>query len=298
VSRSERHQQHLRATRQLSWYLLLRHGKCQLPHAIERAIPATSDLPLLGWEGSVVPWQDMSGARGEPLVVNPIPFRPSFDTSSITGLYAGLHFPSGCLDFEEEDSPSFGLDFFWLRNPESMLQFRYACDELLSDRSEGYNTSGESYDPTRECFDIDHEIPDEGNHHSMPREGDQPPLCVWEVVEPGGAQTPPRSHVAHLEQPRELRDIQRRIMEVVEADAPLALNRASQSHAVVVILIRTMPEPSTTEGRRVHGELWELLECAVVQHAESLASRLWEPVSGHQAGPSRFKREASMGCPL
>jgi hypothetical protein len=42
---------------------------------------------------------------------NLIPFRPSFDTTSVTRLYASLPFPSGCLDSKEEDGPSFGLDF-------------------------------------------------------------------------------------------------------------------------------------------------------------------------------------------
>jgi hypothetical protein len=83
---------------------------------------------------------------------NPIPFQPSFDTRSITGLYAGLPFPSGCLDSEEEDDLSFGLDFSGLRDPQSMLQFLYACDELLSDNLDGYNTDEGSYDPTREYF--------------------------------------------------------------------------------------------------------------------------------------------------
>jgi hypothetical protein len=54
-------------------------------------------------------------------VFNPIPFWPSFDASSVTGLYVGLPFPSGCLDSEEEDGPSFGLDFSELRDPESIL---------------------------------------------------------------------------------------------------------------------------------------------------------------------------------
>jgi hypothetical protein len=55
-----------------------------------------------------------------------------------------------------------------------------------------------------------------------------------------------------------------------------------------------MLEPSTTEGRRIHGELRRLLECVAVQQAESSASRLREPASSHQSGPSRFEREASM----
>jgi hypothetical protein len=64
-------------------------------------------------------------------------------------MYVGLPFPSGCLDSEEEDGPSFSLDFFELRDPESMVQFLYACDEMLSESLEGYNTSGESYDLKR-----------------------------------------------------------------------------------------------------------------------------------------------------
>jgi hypothetical protein len=60
---------------------------------------------------------------------------------------------------------------------------------MLSKSSEGYSTGGEGYDPTRECLHVDLEIPDEGDHLGMPRIGDQPPLCVQEAVEPGGAQT-------------------------------------------------------------------------------------------------------------
>jgi hypothetical protein len=44
------------------------------------------------------------------------------------------------------------------------------------------------------------EIPKEGDHLGMPWEGDWPPPRVQEAVELGGSQTPPGSHVAHLEQ--------------------------------------------------------------------------------------------------
>jgi hypothetical protein len=77
------------------------------------------------------------------------------------------------------------------------------------------------------------------------------------------------------------RDVQRRIMEDVDANAPSTLNRPTQSLSATTILLCTMPEPSTIEGRRIHGELRELLECTVVQQAESLASRLREPTSDH-----------------
>jgi hypothetical protein len=155
------------------------------PHTVRQDVPATLGLPLAGREELVTPWQDISRAGGEPSVFNSIPFRPSFDTSTVTGLYVGLPFPSRCLDSEEEDGPSFGLDFSGLRDPKSIPQFMYACDELLSDSSKGYDTDGGSYDPTRECFHIDHGIPDEADQLRLPRDGDQPPLHVRETGEPG-----------------------------------------------------------------------------------------------------------------
>jgi hypothetical protein len=45
-------------------------------------------------------------------------------------------------------------------------------------------------------------------------------------------------------------------MEDVDAAAPPTLNRVSQSLAADVILLYTLLEPSTTEGHRIHGELW------------------------------------------
>lgn len=80
-----------------------------------------------------------------------------------------------------------------------MLQFLYTCDKLLSDGSEGYNTDKGSYDRTVECFHVDHGSPDRENQLGMPREDDVPPPRIGEAGEPGKAQTPPRSHVAHLE---------------------------------------------------------------------------------------------------
>jgi hypothetical protein len=55
-----------------------------------------------------------------------------------------------------------------------------------------------------------------------------------------------------------------------------------------------MPEPSTTEGRRIHGELKNLLEDAAVRWAESSASRRQGYPSEHCAVTSRFMREASV----
>jgi hypothetical protein len=55
-----------------------------------------------------------------------------------------------------------------------------------------------------------------------------------------------------------------------------------------------MPEPSTTEGRRIRGELKNLLEDAAVRRAESSASRRQGYPSEHRAATSRFMREASV----
>jgi hypothetical protein len=55
-----------------------------------------------------------------------------------------------------------------------------------------------------------------------------------------------------------------------------------------------MPEPSTTEGRRIQGELKDLLENAAVRQAESSASRRRGCPSKHHAASSRHMREASV----
>ena len=57
------------------------------------------------------------------------------------------------------------------------------------------------------------------------------------------------------------------------SEQPPIFNRASQNVVAAAMLVRAMLEPSTTEGRRVRGELWDLLETTVVQQAESSASR-------------------------
>jgi hypothetical protein len=60
------------------------------------------------------------------------------------------------------------------------------------------------------------------------------------------------------------------------------------------MLLRAMPEPSTTEGRRIQGELKNLLEGAAVRRAESSTSRRQGYPSEPHAATSRFMREASV----
>jgi hypothetical protein len=55
-----------------------------------------------------------------------------------------------------------------------------------------------------------------------------------------------------------------------------------------------MPEPSTNEGRRIQGELKNLLEDITVRRAESSASRRQSYPPEHRSATSRFMREASV----
>jgi hypothetical protein len=174
---------HLECLRQHSWNRLPQHGGHHLPMRVEQGASAAPALPPASREEPDAPWRDMGGDGGEPSVFNPIPFQPRFDTSYDAQMYIGLQFPSGCLDSEEEDGPSFVLDLSRRRDPESMLQFLYACDEMLSESSEGYNFDGEGYDPTRECFHVNSGLPEEGDHlgrveSTPPHQRSFPPLLL------------------------------------------------------------------------------------------------------------------------
>jgi hypothetical protein len=99
----------------------------------------------------------------------------------------------------------------------------------------------------------------------------------------------PAGEARHLPQ-----GIQHRIADDVRARPPPASSGVSQNLAATTILLRAMPEPSTTEGRRIQGELKNLLEDAAVRRAESSASRRQGYPSEHHTVTSRFMREASV----
>jgi hypothetical protein len=90
------------------------------------------------------------------------------------------------------------------------------------------------------------------------------------------------------------RDVQRRIIDDARAGRPPAFSGAGQNLAAAAILLRTMPEPSTTEGRHIQGELKDPLEDAAVRRAESSASRRRGCPSEHRATSSRRMWEASV----
>jgi hypothetical protein len=60
-------------------------------------------------------------------------------------------------------------------------------------------------------------------------------------------------------------DIRRCIVDSARATLPPAVNGSGQDLAAAAMLLRAMLEPSTTEGRRIQGELKDLLEGAAVR---------------------------------
>jgi hypothetical protein len=232
--------------------------------------------------------------------------------------------------FEEEDEPDSGWDFSGLRAPSAMRDFMTACDYCLSDRSDdGHSLDDEGCGPSRECFHVDLGGHDEGNHLSMPEDDDPPgPASRVDILRelamvpvPAGGQDTQleqirdmqakldeevgqlvqlRQNIEHEwagralagEERHQARDVQRRIVDDARARLPPASSRVRQNLAAAAILLRAMPEPSTTEGRRIQGELKNLLEDAAVRRAESSASRRQGCPSKHRATTSRLMWEA------
>jgi hypothetical protein len=189
-----------------------------------------------------------------------------------------------------------------------MQDFMTACDYCLSGCSDdGHSLDDEGCGPSRECFHVDLGDRDEGNHLGM-SEDDDPPVHASRVDIPRElvvVPVPTGGQDTQLEQIREMQakldeeagqlvqlwqnieqewagraltgearhraqDVQRRIVDDARARLPPASSGVGQNLAAAVILLRAMPEPSTTEGRRIQGELKNLLEDAAVRRAESL----------------------------
>jgi hypothetical protein len=233
---------------------------------------------------------------------------------------------------EEDNDSNFGWDFSGLRDPSAMRDFMSACDYCLSDCSDDDHSLGdEGCDPSRECFHIDQGDHGEGDHLGMPEDGDAPvpasrvdiprelavvPVPVggqdtWleqfhemqaRLDEEAGRLVQLRQNIEQEWAGRALagearhraRDVLRRIVDDARARLPLAFSGVSQNLAAAAMLLRTMPEPSTTEGRRIQGKLKDLLEDAAVRRAESSASRRQGCPSEHHTTPSRRMREASV----
>jgi hypothetical protein len=251
--------------------------------------------------------------------------RSPWDRLAVVSTYG----PSGS---EEDDEPDFCWDFSGLGNPSAMRDFMTACDYCLSDFSDGSRSFGdEDCGPSRECFHVDLGGPGEGNHLGIPENGDPPkPAPRVDILqELAVVPVPVGGQDTQLEQIREMqarldegagtlepfrRDIrqewagrapagearhlpqgiQHRIADDVRARPPPASSGVGQNLAAAAILLRAMPEPSTTKGRRIQGELKNLLEDATVRRAESSSSQRQGYPSEHRVATSRFMREASV----
>jgi hypothetical protein len=233
---------------------------------------------------------------------------------------------------EEDDEPDSGWDFSRLGNPSAMRDFMTACDYCLSDCSDdGHSLDNEGCGPSRECFHVDLGGLDEGNHLGMPEDDDPPrpaprvdilrELAVVPV--PAGGQDTQLEQIRVMqakldeeagqlvqlrqnigqewagralagEARHQAQDIQHRIANDARARLPPASSGVGQNLAAAAILLRAMSEPSTAEGRRIQGELKNLLEDAAVLRAESSAFRRQGYPPEHRAVTSRFMREASV----
>jgi hypothetical protein len=233
---------------------------------------------------------------------------------------------------EEEDEPDSGWDFSGLGNPSVMRDFMTACDYCLFDYSDdGHSLDDEGCRPSRECFHVDLGGLDEGNHLGMPEDDDPPrPAPRVDILrELAVVPVPAGGQDTQLEQIREMQakldeeagqlmqlrqnigqewagralagearhqaqDVPHRITDDARVRLPSASSGVGQNLAAMAILLRAMPEPSTTEGWRIQGELKNLLEDAAVRRVESSASRRQGYPSEHRAATSRFMREASI----
>jgi hypothetical protein len=190
---------------------------------------------------------------------------------------------------EEDDEPDSGWDFYELDNPSAMRDFMAACDYFLSDYSDdGHSLDDEDCGLSRECFHVDLGGFDEGSHLGMPEDGDPPrPAPRVDILrELAVVPVPAEGQDAQLEQIREMQarldegarqlvqlrpnigqeragrapagearhlaqDVQHRITDNAKARLPPASSGVGQNLAAAAILLRAMPEPSTTEGRRI-----------------------------------------------
>jgi hypothetical protein len=239
---------------------------------------------------------------------------------------------SGPAGSEEDDDSDFGWDFSGLSDPSAMRDFMSACDYCLSGCSDdGHSLGDEGCDPSSECFHIDQGDHGEDNHLDMPQDDNAPvpasrvdiPRELAVVLVPAGGQDTQLEQFCEMQAkldeeagqlvqlrqnieqewvgralaggaPHRAQDVQHRIIDDARARLPPAFSGVGQNLAAAAMLLRAMPEPSTTEGRRIQGELKGLLENAAVRRAKSSASRRQGCPSEHHATSSRLMREASV----
>jgi hypothetical protein len=172
----------------------------------------------------------------------------------------------GPLGSEEDDEPDFCWDFSGLGNPSAMQDFMTACDYCLSDCSDGSRSLGdEGCGPSRECFPVpagghDPQLEQIREMQARLDEGAGTLEPIRRDIGQEWAGQPPAGVVRHLPQ-----GFQHRIADDVRVRPPPTSSGVGQNLAAAAILLHAMLEPSTTEGRRIQGELKNLLEDATVR---------------------------------
>jgi hypothetical protein len=285
---------------------------------VDQEVPTDSHLTPFGF--SLDPPSDF--ALADALIEaspNPLGYRMRSPWDQLTDV--STYGPSGS---EEDDEPNFCWDFSGLGTPSAMRDFMTACDYCLSDCSDCSRSLGdEDCGPSRECFHVDLGGPNKGNHLGVPENGNLPrPVPRVDILrELAMVLVPAGGHDPQLEQIRgvqarldegtgtlepirrdvgqewagqplaeEVRHlpqgIQHRIADDVRVRPPPTSSGVGQNLAAAAMLLRAMPESSTTEGRRIQGELKNLLEDAAVQRAESSAPRRQGYPSEHRATTS------------
>jgi len=194
------------------------------------------------------------------------------------------------------------------------------------------DSESDSYDPTRECFNIDREVEtlDEtqdtvaGSRVPVAREDPRTPGNNGQVDPP-----PQEDKAAQLAQLRELhakldedherltqleraleqdrpyprgrgargrtQEVHRQIVGDGEPEQPASrFPRAGQNVVIATMLLRNMPEPSNSQARHIRDEVQTLLQVAAAQQAESSASRRRGAASGKHVEQARNEKEVSV----
>jgi hypothetical protein len=155
-------------------------GVSLVPEITVQSVPDTTSSPSVDQE--------------VPTVSHPMPFKfifdPPSDPASLDAFIKaysnlpGYHMWStwdrltavstyGPPGSEEDDEPDSGWGFSRLSNSSAMRDFMTACDYCLSGCSDDSHSLGdEDCDPSHECFHVDLEGLDEGNHLGMLEDGD------------------------------------------------------------------------------------------------------------------------------